>query len=433
MSGVWMQIGMDVAVRTGLFTVGCAIMLGLVQRLHPQVGLHLRLWMLMGVAVLAVATVGAGILETVDSLPGMPQLLAEQVDVLHASTAPMAAEQPMIALAAWTISPKLAGAFLMVWGLGAVICVVHMVWQIGCLHRCRGRWTVLRNPQLKAIWRVTCDRHQWRRPTVLLVGGRGHSTFVMGWFRPAVVIPIELVERADDPMMPAILGHEIEHLKRGDLIWTPLVELLRGLFWWNPLVHSMAGQVRALTEVVCDLGAVRVYKNRHAYAGAVLAEAVRVSRCPQMMAALCHVPNPISLEQRIKHIMKGNMHPTKQNQIIHLAALLILATGASLLFGLQVTLAEEKPVDQSSLPLVEKEPEVTVSFANLKVGDALAYLATASNRTIHYAPAPDAEAPVITVNLQNVPISVAVRHVGRLAKLEVEERDEAFFVVAQPK
>ena len=545
MSEAWIEIGMDAGFRTLVFTAGCALFLALADRLNPLEGLRLRLCILAAVPLLAIATVALGIGVKSKSHAAVPPLPVDQANFAPAPSGPEMAVPRVAPQPSWRIGSEVAQMCLIVWAAGAMVWLVRIGSQTLQLRRCRRGWPVVRDSRLCAIWIETCRRHGWRRTTPLLLGGRGHTTFVVGWLRPAVVAPIELVEQANAETVAAILGHEIAHLKRGDLTRAVWIELLRGAFWWNPLVHWIAAQSRALTEIACDLDAVRVFKDRRRYAQAVLAEAARVGKSRRTIATLCHVETPFSLEKRITQIMKGKMNTTKITQRIGLMALLAVGAAGTLFLGLRVAVAqdtgqkmqpvpfelkakkpwpsgdeviveevlgtvprfqvgetyvvrghysvrrlsnavllvgntsentsaiaydgpsqipvetrERKPFEQKfeilapgqlhvslydlarynpsdncvgGVLLVEKEPLITVEFANEKVEAVLAFLTSSSGRKIHYSLPVDATPPLISVKLVDVPIGTAVNYVATLASLKVESHDGEYFLVDKPR
>ncbi|MCE9517957.1 MAG: M56 family metallopeptidase, partial [Verrucomicrobia bacterium] len=54
-----------------------------------------------------------------------------------------------------------------------------------------------------------------------------------------------------------VLRHEQEHLRRGDVWWMLLVQLVRAVWWFHPLVHRLASRFLQECEHVCDEAVVR--------------------------------------------------------------------------------------------------------------------------------------------------------------------------------
>ncbi len=61
------------------------------------------------------------------------------------------------------------------------------------------------------------------------------SPAVHGVRRPRFLVPTSALELEDDELR-AVLVHEAFHVRRHDLVWAPLVVVLRALWWFHPLV-----------------------------------------------------------------------------------------------------------------------------------------------------------------------------------------------------
>ena len=55
-------------------------------------------------------------------------------------------------------------------------------------------------------------------PRLVEVEGGG-SPMLIGVFRPAIVIPTETLRRLSISEQTMVLGHELAHIRRGDLFW----------------------------------------------------------------------------------------------------------------------------------------------------------------------------------------------------------------------
>ncbi len=70
--------------------------------------------------------------------------------------------------------------------------------------------------------------------------------------RPLLLVPDDLLESLDRGRWPAILAHELAHLRRLDP-WVRRLELLAGLvWWWNPLYWHTRRRLDFEAELACD-------------------------------------------------------------------------------------------------------------------------------------------------------------------------------------
>lgn len=105
-------------------------------------------------------------------------------------------------------------------------------------------------------WRGALDH--WRgflgvsRRVALLASDRISVPIVVGWHRPAIIVPESLVAAADKVVIDAVLLHELGHVKRGDYGWNVVRGLVRILYWPHPLAWLMARVVGLVREQACD-------------------------------------------------------------------------------------------------------------------------------------------------------------------------------------
>ncbi|HBF33447.1 TPA: hypothetical protein DDW35_02665 [Candidatus Sumerlaeota bacterium] len=78
------------------------------------------------------------------------------------------------------------------------------------------------------------------------------SPFVSGIFRPTIVIPESLTGERYQEDLPAILAHELVHIKSFDIFWMQLSQWLSVFFWFHPLVWDMRRSHNMACEQVSD-------------------------------------------------------------------------------------------------------------------------------------------------------------------------------------
>ena len=88
---------------------------------------------------------------------------------------------------------------------------------------------------------------------VLLVESpKVQGPFLIGVFRPVIVLPRAMVAALNDDELQHLFSHELAHLKRSDLIVGWLMAFVLGLYWFNPLVWLAVGMMNQLREEACD-------------------------------------------------------------------------------------------------------------------------------------------------------------------------------------
>jgi beta-lactamase regulating signal transducer with metallopeptidase domain len=75
---------------------------------------------------------------------------------------------------------------------------------------------------------------------------------VIGLVRPTIVLPNSIVAGKTAEELEPILGHELIHLRRGDIYWAVLQVIACSLMWFNPLVWLASRNVTRESEKCCD-------------------------------------------------------------------------------------------------------------------------------------------------------------------------------------
>jgi beta-lactamase regulating signal transducer with metallopeptidase domain len=164
-----------------------------------------------------------------------------------------------------------------------------------------------------------------RCPEVWLVPG-AVSPMVWGLGRrPCVLFPSGLLERLDDAGRPALLAHELAHVRRRDH-WVRLLELVAtGLYWWHPALWWTRRELHEAEEQCCDAwGVWAVGGDGHSYALALLQAVAFVSqaRLPLPVGA-SGVGQVSHLKRRLAMIMQRNT--SRSLSWAGLGAVLVLA------------------------------------------------------------------------------------------------------------
>lgn len=186
----------------------------------------------------------------------------DQNDVLHIYDTPIFRLEGVNG--EWAFSIHWEG----LWALGAAVSLLHLAWSYARL--CRD----MKKRRLAPSEEELRELEKQRRLLMVLpdaalyrVPGLG-SPMLMGFFRPAVLLPENLPGEA----LPVTLAHELTHLKRHDLWYKLLLALARSLHWFNPLVWLMCRRAGRDVELCCDYDLLcrRDESARRAYGQAIL-------------------------------------------------------------------------------------------------------------------------------------------------------------------
>jgi beta-lactamase regulating signal transducer with metallopeptidase domain len=108
-------------------------------------------------------------------------------------------------------------------------------------------------------------------PVHLLQSTLIEAPIVLGWLRPAILLPASVFCNLSPQQLDAILAHELAHIRRHDYVVNLFQTLVETLLFYHPAVWWISRRVRQERENCCDDVAVAVYGDRIAYARALAA------------------------------------------------------------------------------------------------------------------------------------------------------------------
>jgi beta-lactamase regulating signal transducer with metallopeptidase domain len=147
------------------------------------------------------------------------------------------------------------------------------------------------------------------RPVLLLESIRVDVPMVIGYLRPAILLPASALLNLTPQQLEAVLAHELAHIRRHDYAVNLLQNLVEGLLFYHPAVWWVGRQVRAEREQCCDDLAVSVCGSAHQYAVALTTmEEARMLAPGAALAA-----NGGQLMRRIRRLLR---HPRERRPIL---------------------------------------------------------------------------------------------------------------------
>jgi TonB family protein len=153
--------------------------------------------------------------------------------------------------------------------LGALLPWLVLAWAIGAGvlgARVYRQWRGLRRmlaaaerlPEWQSRARQFAERLGLRRMVPVLASVRVATPTLVGWVKPAVVLPLAVLARMPPAQIDLVLAHELAHLKRLDHVANLFQVVLETLFFYHPVVHWISREARNERELCCDALALRV-------------------------------------------------------------------------------------------------------------------------------------------------------------------------------
>ena len=159
-----------------------------------------------------------------------------------------------------------------------------------------------------------------RRPVELYVNRLAASPLLLGFFRPAIVLPTAELPEEDFAYTAA---HELIHLRRRDVLYKWLVQAAVCIHWFNPLVWLMSGEIGRACELSCDEAVIRRLspEERRAYGDTLV-------RAMEAGGGWRGSPASVALNQggkQLKERLKAIMRYKKGSKLTTAASLLLAA------------------------------------------------------------------------------------------------------------
>jgi beta-lactamase regulating signal transducer with metallopeptidase domain len=172
------------------------------------------------------------------------------------------------------------------WLAGVILLLARMAggwWHVRRLHR-------LALATASSRWQTSCRRLAYRlglpAAAHVVESALVDVPTVVGWLRPAILLPIAAIASLSPSQVEAILAHELAHIRRHDYAVNVLQTIAETLLFYHPAVWWVSRRIRVEREHCCDDIAVAICGDPVSYAQALAElESWRTSSPSMAMAA----------------------------------------------------------------------------------------------------------------------------------------------------
>jgi GWxTD domain-containing protein len=182
------------------------------------------------------------------------------------------------------------------------------------------------------VWREKLerlsDRIRLSRPVTLLESCLTDVPVVVGFLRPAILVPAALFTGFPPDQLELILIHELAHIRRCDYLVNVLQSIVEDVLFYHPAVWWVSSVIRAERENCCDDIVVAETHNARGFAAALAA--LEQNRWAAQEAALA--ANGGHLMNRIRRLLEGRDHSPAIAPVFFaslLPVVLVIAASAS--------------------------------------------------------------------------------------------------------
>ncbi|WP_171022300.1 M56 family metallopeptidase [Thalassotalea litorea] len=146
------------------------------------------------------------------------------------------------------ISHMLAIAWLLIVSALTVKFVLEFCWT----QSVRRQQIIAPTNQLQSQFTTLIQQLQLDRKVQLLLSFRISSPMTLGFLKPVILLPAQLVTGLSKEQLELVLLHELIHIKRYDYAVNICQAIIELLLFFHPVVHWIGRQIRLERECVCD-------------------------------------------------------------------------------------------------------------------------------------------------------------------------------------
>ena len=239
------------------------------------------------------------------------------------------------------------------WMVGVFFLSLHLIKEVFNAYMLPR--TLAKHPphELNSLFqRLVAELKIWQ-PVRLLLSLSVDVPMVIGWLKPVILLPANMVTGLNDQQLAMLLSHELAHVKRYDYLVNFLQSLVELLLFYHPCVKWVSKQIRSEREYCCDDIAIAHCGDALAYANTLTnAELLRPHNIPQLAMAA----SGGDLKKRIFRAV-GHQHcsPGSSGQWLAAFSAVVLVSGlliANEVTGMTANNETQKVLEELEKPMV---------------------------------------------------------------------------------
>jgi beta-lactamase regulating signal transducer with metallopeptidase domain len=257
-----------------------------------------------------------------------------------------------------------------------------------------------------------------RRCAPLREAAAAPGPLVLGFPRPAILLPPGLADRLSRDELRLALAHEVAHVARGDLWLSMVPALTHDLFFFHPLVGLACREWATAREAACDAAALALTGAPAPAYGRLLLKLATAGRGPGIAPALGASLRAETLQRRIARLRQlGSPSPRRRG--IGLALLAIV--GAVGVIPWRLTAADPAPRERAVLthvPGLEKR----VTYTETKTPLSELVRKVAADTGVLLSAAPEVANEPVAVVVKDYPARELLEQVAELLDYQWSRR-----------
>jgi TonB family protein len=224
---------------------------------------------------------------------------------------------------------KVVNLLGLIWGLGCAALGLRFVFGLLAVCGMKRDSFPVDDPRIPAILESAEKTFGKSIRTKILASPHIDGPMAVGFFRPVILLPVDLLAGLRDSDVRSILFHELSHILHWDQLTGIVQRLMTGLVWWNPLAYGLSSAFSRAREEISDTHVLLVNDSEE-YAECLINLAEHSSFIRRLPVVIAMASPHIPLKDRVKTILsKERTMETHLNK----PAMLVIALAAFLLVG----------------------------------------------------------------------------------------------------
>ncbi|MBN1969812.1 MAG: M56 family metallopeptidase [Candidatus Delongbacteria bacterium] len=191
------------------------------------------------------------------------------------------------------------------------------------------------------------------------------SPVAYGFFKPMIILPIEIVTGQDPDFIKSYIVHELAHISRKDNIVNFLQIVLEIIMFYHPMVYTLNSKIRNIREMLTDELSVEILEKKDIYIKSIAHLVLNDKNHFMKLSA-----SGGSVKSRIERLMNINDKPEKAK--VSLVSLIILFLFVFPLFLNTASIFESpksETIAQNLTSITDQESYNKVEFTPVKHND----------------------------------------------------------------
>lgn len=190
---------------------------------------------------------------------------------------------------------------------------------------------LVKNHDTSMLFSYSCEKIGIKTPPKLYTNKLISSPMLVGIIKPFIVIPDSEIS---EEHLQYIFLHELTHLKKLDIVYKWLVQLMVCIHWYNPIVYLVSREINRSCEFSCDESVLALLqgKNKKVYGDTLISSLEMSGAYTSQIISMTLCEDAAMLRSRLKAIAS---YASKSKSTILLSITLsIMFIFSSLWFGI---------------------------------------------------------------------------------------------------